>query len=35
LYQDKRKQMTFEERWLCDEIAGLLSSWREEILKSL
>ncbi|MGY5852039.1 MAG: hypothetical protein RTU92_00565 [Candidatus Thorarchaeota archaeon] len=35
MYQDKRKQMTFEERWLCDEIAGLLSAWREEVLKSL
>ncbi len=27
--QDKRKRMTQEERWLCDELDMLLSSWRE------
>ncbi|MFW9943576.1 MAG: hypothetical protein ACFFB7_01110 [Candidatus Sifarchaeia archaeon] len=27
--QDKRKRMTQEERWLCDELDMLFSSWRE------
>jgi hypothetical protein len=27
--QDKRKRMTQEERWLCDELDMLLSSWRK------
>ncbi|TFG15272.1 hypothetical protein EU537_01210 [Candidatus Thorarchaeota archaeon] len=30
-YQDKRKGMTLEERWLCEEMIALLSSWRAEI----
>ena len=34
-YQEKRKQMTFEERWLCEEIVNLLSSWRQGNLGSL
>jgi DNA replication initiation complex subunit (GINS family) len=31
-YQEKRKQMTEEERWLCEELVSLLSSWRETIM---
>jgi hypothetical protein len=31
-YQEKRKQMTKEERWLCEELVSLLSSWRETIM---
>ena len=27
--QDKRERMSQEERWLCDELEMLLSSWRE------
>ncbi|MHA2600612.1 MAG: hypothetical protein AM324_000590 [Candidatus Thorarchaeota archaeon SMTZ1-83] len=27
--QDKRRRMSHEERWLCDELEILLSSWRE------
>ena len=29
--QDRRKQMAFEERWLADELATLLSTWREMV----
>jgi hypothetical protein len=28
-YQEKRQQMAHEERWLCEELAGLLSGWRD------
>ncbi len=27
--QDKRRHMTLEERWLCDELGILMSAWRE------
>jgi DNA replication initiation complex subunit (GINS family) len=27
-YQAMRKQMTYEERWLCEEIIKILSDWR-------
>jgi DNA replication initiation complex subunit (GINS family) len=30
--QDKRRQMTNEERWLCDELVGLFSAWRSKLL---
>jgi hypothetical protein len=29
--QDKRKDMTLEERWFCQELADLLSDWRKSI----
>lgn len=29
--QDKRKDMTLEERWLCEEIANLISDWRKTL----
>lgn len=32
-YQEKRKQMAFEERWLCEELIGLFSSWRQNIVE--
>ncbi|UCE10393.1 MAG: hypothetical protein JSW61_00275 [Candidatus Thorarchaeota archaeon] len=31
-YTEKRKKMTNEERWLCERLADLLSSWREKVL---
>jgi len=31
-YQEKRKQMAYEERWLCEELIDLLSGWRQNIL---
>ncbi|MBD3159662.1 MAG: hypothetical protein GF309_12795 [Candidatus Lokiarchaeota archaeon] len=30
-YQDKREYMTMEERWLCEELVELLSSWRTAV----
>ena len=30
-YQEKRKQMAYEERWLCEELIELLSGWRQNI----
>jgi DNA replication initiation complex subunit (GINS family) len=32
-YQDKRKQMAYEERWLCEELIDLLSGWRQNIME--
>ena len=32
-YQEKRKQMTNEERWLCEEIAEILSVWRTKVME--
>ena len=32
-YQEKRKLMAYEERWLCEELIDLLSGWRQNILK--
>ena len=32
-YQEKRQQMAHEERWLCEELAGLLSGWRQNIME--
>ncbi|MFW9832513.1 MAG: hypothetical protein ACFFEK_00820 [Candidatus Thorarchaeota archaeon] len=32
-YQEKRKQMAYEERWLCEELIDLLSGWRQNILE--
>jgi len=32
-YQEKRKQMAHEERWLCEELIDLLSGWRQRILE--
>ena len=32
-YQEKRKQMAYEERWLCEELIELLSGWRQKILE--
>ena len=32
-YQEKRKQMTHEERWLCEELVEILSGWRQNILE--
>ena len=29
--QDKRKDMTLEERWLCQELTDLLSDWRKSL----
>jgi len=29
--QDKRKDMTLEERWLCQELTNLLSDWRNTL----
>jgi hypothetical protein len=31
-YTEKRRQMTNEERWLCERLTNLLSSWREKVL---
>lgn len=30
-YQDKRKQMTNEERWLCEKLGEILSIWRKTV----
>lgn len=30
--KDKRSQMTHEERWLCEQLADLLSRWREYLV---
>ncbi len=30
-YQDTQKQMTHEERWLCEEIIEILSEWRHYV----
>jgi hypothetical protein len=32
-YQEKRQQMAHEERWLCEELSGLLSGWRQNIME--
>ncbi|MHA2044920.1 MAG: hypothetical protein ACW99G_09000, partial [Candidatus Thorarchaeota archaeon] len=32
-YMEKRKQMAYEERWLCEELIDLLSGWRQKILE--
>lgn len=32
-YQEKRKQMAYEERWLCEELIEMLSGWRQNILE--
>jgi hypothetical protein len=32
-YQEKRQQMAYEERWLCEELTGLLSGWRQNIME--
>lgn len=32
-YQEKRKQMAYEERWLCEELIDLLSGWRQKIME--
>jgi len=32
-YQEKRRLMAYEERWLCEELIALLSGWRQNILK--
>ena len=31
-FQEKKKQMTYEERWLCEEILKILTSWRERVV---
>jgi hypothetical protein len=31
--QDKRKDMTLEERWLCKELTDLLSDWRKSLFR--
>ncbi|MFW9931161.1 MAG: hypothetical protein ACFFDR_00690 [Candidatus Thorarchaeota archaeon] len=30
-YQDKRKDMTIEERWLCEELGVLASDWKNTL----
>ena len=30
-YQDKRKDMTLEERWLCEELGFLASDWKNSL----
>jgi hypothetical protein len=30
--QNNRRQMTHEERWLCDELVGIFSTWRNKLL---
>lgn len=30
-YQDKKKDMTLEERWLCEELAALTSDWKNSL----
>jgi hypothetical protein len=32
-YQEKRKHMAYEERWLCEELIDLLSGWRQNIME--
>ncbi len=32
-YQEKRKQMAFEERWLCEELIDLFSGWRQNVME--
>lgn len=32
-YQEKRNQMAYEERWLCEELVQLLDGWRQNIMK--
>ena len=32
-YQEKRNQMAYEERWLCEEIVELLAGWRQNIVE--
>ncbi len=30
--QEKRGQMTLEERWLCERISSLIETWRQEVM---
>jgi hypothetical protein len=30
--QNNRRQMTYEERWLCDELVEVFSAWRSKLL---
>ena len=32
-YLDKKKQMTNEERWLCEALIKLISSWRKNVIE--
>lgn len=32
-YQEKRNQMTLEERWLCEELLQVLAGWRQNIIE--
>ena len=32
-YLDKKKQMTNEERWLCEALIELISSWRKNVIE--
>ncbi len=32
-YQEKRNQMAYEERWLCEEIIQLLTGWRQNVME--
>ena len=32
-YVDKKKQMTNEERWLCEALIELISSWRKNVIE--
>ncbi len=32
-YQEKRNQMAYEERWLCEQLIDLLSGWRQNIME--
>lgn len=32
-YQEKRNQMTHEERWLCEELIQLLAGWRQNVME--
>lgn len=31
-FKDKKSQMTHEEQWLCEQLASLLSGWRQYII---
>lgn len=31
-YQDKRNDMTLEERWLCEEISKIISDWKKHLI---
>jgi len=32
-YQEKRNEMTHEERWLCEEVVHLLTGWRQNVME--